>query len=400
MKTMKRLLIVLALLMPCSVLAQTESIIYNFQFDPSPYYSLGDLIFDNAGNLYGTAYYGGIANFGAVFQLVPGSGGSWSLNTLHSFIDYPSDGAYPAAALTIDEKGNLYGTTFAGGEGNAGIVFELSPQPDEQWSYSIPYYFQGDNGSVPYGGLILYKGTLYGTTSLGGSNQRGTVYSLSPSASGDWTESAIYNLTSSDGFDPYASLSFDGTGNFYGTTDQNGENGGGVVFEVSPGTGGNWNGRVLHAFSEGLDGGTLYGSLAIDKSGNLYGTTYYGGKFGFGTVFELIRGPNGRWTGNTIHNFTGSSDGGNPYAGPTLDSAGNVYGTAVNGGFGFGYGTVYELIPNNGAWTEKTIYQFGTNDNDGVNPYGRLAFDTAGNLYGTTYRGGTEDVGTVFKIVP
>jgi uncharacterized repeat protein (TIGR03803 family) len=159
---------------------------------------------------------------------------------------------------------------------------------------------------------------------------------------------------------------------------------------------------VLHAFTGGLDGGNLYGGLALDKSGNLYGTTNNGGEFGFGTVFELIRASNGRWAGKTLYSFTGGSDGGNPYAGPTLDSAGNVYGTTVNGGIGFtpGYGTVFELIPNGENWTEKTVYQFGTNDYDGVNPYGRVVFDPAGNLYGTTYRGPSANLGTVFEITP
>jgi uncharacterized repeat protein (TIGR03803 family) len=398
---MRTLLIVLALLAPSAALAQTESIIYSFQTAiGSPYYPQSDLIFDKAGNLYATTYYGGLLGLGTVFQLVPGSG-SWTLNILHSFLGPSADGEYPAAGLTIDEKGDLYGTTWASGPGNYGITFKVSPQPDGEWTYSVPYYFSsnGDGGIIPYSGLTLYKGTLYGTTSLGGgTDQLGTVFTLSPSASGDWNELPIYDFTYSFGFQPYGSLIVDGAGNLYGTTRAEGANGAGTVFQLSPGANGNWIGRPLHAFSGGLDGGTLYGSLALDKSGNLYGTTYSGGKLGFGTVFELIRQSNGRWTGKTLYNFTGGSDGGNPYAGPTLDSAGNVYGVAVNGGLGDG--TLFELVRNGGNWTQKTVYQFGTNNFDGANPYGRLVFDPAGNLYGTTYHGGSAYLGAVFKVVP
>jgi uncharacterized repeat protein (TIGR03803 family) len=397
---MKELLIVLALLMPCSALAQTETVIYNFLINPpGPLNPQSDLIFDQAGNLYGASYYGGEFGYGTVFQLVPASGGAWTLNTLHQFVGYPDDGNFPANGLTIDEKGNLYGTTWAGGTGNYGTVFEVSPQSDGQWTESLAYYFSG--GGIPRGGAVLYKGSLFGTTTYGGANGVGTVFKLSPSTEGNWTATVIYNLTGSDGGEPYAGLVADKAGNLYGTTSNGGANFGGTVFEVSPTSAGGWNGRVLHAFGGvGLEGGAIYGNLAIDKSGNLYGTTYYGGKFGYGTVFELMRGSNGRWTGKTIHNFTGGSDGANPYAGPTLDSAGNVYGTAVNGGLGPSYGTVFELIPNGEVWTERTVYQFATNDNDGINPYGSVVFDPAGNIYGTTSRGGTENLGTVFKIVP
>ena len=405
MKIMKGLLIALGLLMPCSVLTQTESVIYNFQSYPDPYYPQSPLIFDKEGNLYGTTQGSGIVEEGTVFQLVPTSGGTWTLNTLHQFVGYPSDGDDPVAGLTIDEKGNLYGTTYAGGEGNAGVVFELSPQPDEQWSYFIPYYFSGSIGGALYGGVTLHKGALYGTTTYGGTNGTGVVFELSPSATGDWAGTVIYNLTSSDGTFSQASPTFDGAGSLFDTMAQNGTYGRGVVFEVSPGASGGWNGRVLHAFTGGLDGATPDGSLAIDKSGNLYGTTFYGGEFGFGAVFELTRESNGRWTGKTLYSFTGGADGANPYAGPTLDNAGNVYGTAVNGGIGFGSfgtgsGTVFELTPNGENWTEKTVYQFGTNDYDGVNPFGGVVFDAVGNLYGTTYRGGTAELGTVFKIAP
>src|SRR6202167_117960 len=406
MRNMKKLLFVLTLLMPCSVLAQTESVIFNMLCNyppPGPCNPQSDLILDRAGNLYGTTDDSGGISYGSVFQLEPSSGGSWTLNTLWLFGGPPHDGELPAAGLTIDEKGNLYGTTSESGPGNYGIVFEVSPQSDGQWTESLPYYFDyGDSGGFPYGGLALYKGALYGTSTYGGADGAGTVFMLSPSTRGDWTATVIYNLTSSDGDEPKASLIADEGGNLYGTTAYGGANGGGTVFEVSPSSGGSWNARALHAFTGGLDGGNLYGSLAFDKSRNLYGTTYGGGEFGYGTVFELIRGSDSRWTSKTIYSFTGSSDGGYPYAGPTLDSAGNVYGTTVNGGIGFtpGYGTVFELIPTGENWTDNTVYQFGTNDSDGINPYGSVVFDPAGNLYGTTYRGGTANLGTVFKIVP
>jgi hypothetical protein len=173
MKNVKKLLLALALLMPCSVFAQTESTIYTFLPNPpGPAIPHSDLIFDKAGNLYGASYYGSEFGYGTVFQLVPASGGIWTLNTLHQFVGGPIDGMFPAPGLTIDEKGNLYGTTWASGPGNYGVVFEVSPQSDGQWTESLPYYFDnGDSGGIPYGGVTLYKGALYGTASYGGANR-------------------------------------------------------------------------------------------------------------------------------------------------------------------------------------------------------------------------------------
>jgi uncharacterized repeat protein (TIGR03803 family) len=163
---------------------------------------------------------------------------------------------------------------------------------------------------------------------------------------------------------------------------------------------GKWTEKVLHNFGKGDDGGTPDSSLILDAAGNLYGTTYSGG-IGYGTVFQLTPGADGKWTEKVLYRFCSISDctdGENPYAGLIFD-AGNLYGTTVVGGAA-GDGVVFKLTPSaNGKWTEKVLHTFGEGK-DGVNPVGGLIFDSTGNLYGTTENGGSTGNGTVFEITP
>ena len=162
-----------------------------------------------------------------------------------------------------------------------------------------------------------------------------------------------------------------------------------------------WNEKVLHNFGSGADGNYPPAGLIRDAAGNLYGTTLYGGAHNYGTVFELSASAGGGWTETVLHSFNNDgTDGWYPQAGLIFDAAGNLYGTTARGGAYTYYGTVFELSPNgSGGWTETVLHSFG-NGADGVFPFAGLTFDAAGDLYGTTYLGGTYDEGTVFELTP
>ena len=318
---------------------------------------------------------------------------------LHSFNG--TDGAWPQTSLIFDAAGNLYGTTHHGGVSGQGTVFELTPTGGGGWTEKVLYNFgKGTDGAAPEAGLIFdAAGNLYGTTTFGVSHDRyGTVFELSPTAGGNWTEKVLHSFGSgADGTYPMAGLVFDTSGNLYGTCSQGGAYGGwGIVFQLTPQAGGGWGEQVLHNFSDYSDGSTPYAGLIIDVSGNLYGTTSSGGDYYEGTVFELSHTAGGGWTHQVLHSFN-YTDGGTPQAGLTFDAAGNLYGTA--GGGYYGYGTVFELTPTaGGGWTEQVLHSF--NGTDGAGPQAGLIFDADGNLYGTTAGGGTYNDGTVFELTP
>ena len=260
-----------------------ETVIYRFvggSDGAQPGY--GNLVFDQAGNIYGTTSSGGVSG-GTVFELTPSNGG-WTESVLHSFTG-GSDGAIPWGGLVLDKAGNLYGTTYKGGggcsNGGCGTVFELTPS-GSGWTEKVLYSFQGgSDGGFPYAGLVFdQSGNLYGATLYDGSGQGGTVFELTPS-NGGWTFNLLYSLSSFQG--PYNSLVFDAVGNLYGTAAQ--DDGAGLVFELTPGSGG-WTYTTLHNFTDGYDGGLPLGSPLVDASGNVYGTALNGGTDSVGTVWE------------------------------------------------------------------------------------------------------------------
>jgi uncharacterized repeat protein (TIGR03803 family) len=370
----------------------------------------GALVTDSRGDLYGTTYQGGIVNStfcsegcGVVFELEPISGGGWKKHVLYNFCSATNcgDGYAPYGGLALDSAGNLFGTTDLGGRGG-GTVFELT-RGSTGWTETVLYYFCSvadcADGDQPQAGLIFDSaGNLYGTTGYGGgtsgcSGGCGTVYELSPSSNG-WTEAVIYTFcvtfVCSDGEHPFAPLVFDATGNLYGTANNGGnsgcgpETGCGVVFKLAPSSGGKWEQSVLYAFKGVGDGGNpYYSSVVLDSAGNLYGTTAYGED---GVVFELVS-ISGGWEEKVIYAFGDQSDGGFPFGGVILDSSGNLYGTAVKGGT-LGYGVIFEMTPTrDGTWKEKVLHTF-TDGHDGADPSSGLMFDSASNLYGTTFSGG------------
>lgn len=461
--------------------AGNETVLYSFtgtNGDGSNPYA--GLILDSAGNLYGTTVYSG--NTGGPCNTL-GCGTVFKLDTtgletvLHSFTGANGDGENPQTALIMDSEGNLYGTASGypanGGSippsGGEGIVFKLNTSNQE----TVLYTFTGASGANPNSSLILdTAGNFYGTTMHGGSASGGTFFKLGTTGN----ETVLYSFpaTNGDGAAPAAGLIMDGAGNLYGTTGGGGKacagpfggnyaTGCGTVFKLDP-TG---NETVIYSFTgTNGDGANPQAPLTMDSAGNLYGTSFFGGSQGEGTVFKLdttgqetvlfsFTGGNGAWpsaglvmdsagnlygttlavyptanptpgivfkldtTGHEtlLYSFTGENgDGANPYAGLIIDSAGNLYGTTVGGGTnpcpvtnfvpGFGYsagcGTVFKVNPTG---QETVLYKFTGTNGDGAYPAASLTMDSAGNLYGTTFEGGTGTCpfggcGTVFKLDP
>jgi len=374
----------------------------------------GNLVFDADGNLYGTTAYGWSSNCywhgcGSVFQLTRNENGGWTENVLMDDSFQTDPGSWPMAGIVFDAAGNLYGTA-AGDYSCCGRIFKGVPNPDGTWTWSTLYWFTGgSDGATSYAPLVLdADGNLYGTTVNGGVYGLGVVFKLAPNQDGTWTESVVHSFEGPDGANPYSGLIFDSAGSLYGTT----RNGGfagcggpgcGTLYKLTP-SGSDWALKVLHRFSISKDGANPNAGVTFDGAGNLYGTTINGGRYGYGVVFKATPNPDGGWSGKVLHHFTGTRDGANPYGGVVLDTAGNVYGTTYYGG-SWGFGVVYKLTPSpDGKWTGQLLHTF--NGKPGLRPYASLVLDAEGHLYGTTVEGHqdcgwwTNDCGTVFEITP
>ena len=326
-----------------------------------------------------------------ILAFVSVASASWKEQVLYSF-QGGNDGEVPAGAVVFDKRGNLYGTTVGGGADNCapiaacGTVFELSPpaKKGDPWTETVLYVFKGkvyNDGDTPGGGLVLdAAGNLYGATEYGGA---GDCVLLGTKA------------------------------------------GCGTVFEMSPPVqkGGAWTETILYSFQSGKDGYVPQGNLTFDKSGNLYGATYFGGGKGntcnpyfqyCGTVFKLSppKQKGGQWTEKVLHSFGSGNDGANPNGGLLFDSKGAIYGTTWAGGsssnpdcktnIDVGCGTIFKLSPpktKGGKWSEKLLYSFQGPSKDGAGPDGGLIFDAKHALYGTTVGGGSQGDGIVFQLL-
>ncbi len=391
-----------SLLVTSAWAAPQEKVLNSFNGATGTYPEAG-LIFDQAGNLYGTTFAGGDLNAcggagcGTVFELLPKTGGGWTEKVLHSF--HAGGGSNPAASLIFDSTGNLYGTTEHGGAYGHGTVFELMPQTTGSWTEIVLHSFNNNSkdGFYPVAGVIFDgKGDIYGTTSAGGSLGGGVVFELTPERGGRWSEKLLHSFDVADKVAGPNGLAFGGNGKLYGITiDYYGS-----VFELTPKAGGVWSERVLHIFTGGSDGGGPTG-LIVDAAGDLYGTGATGGVYyDAGVVFEFVVKAGGGFTEKVLHDFPAHR--GQPMGGVTFDSAGNLYGTLSRGG-PEAEGAVFELTQQSGgSWTEKSLYNFnpGGGSGDGDDPVAGLILDHAGNLYGTTMGGGTHKYGTVFEITP
>jgi uncharacterized repeat protein (TIGR03803 family) len=324
--------------------------LYSFQRGLDGQLPVGGVTIGSDGDLYGTTSSGGRHGGGTVYKLSPPATfcGSilcpWTETLLYQFTN-GADGGQPDAAVIFDRAGNLYGTTYYGGIGRNGVVFKLTPSVSG-WTESVLHSFNGSpDGAHPYSALTFDdNGNLYGTTEDGGTGF-GTVYGLTPSGS-NWTEQVIYVFQGSlDGAYPTAGVVLDPEGNVYGTTQFKGVDDGGTVFGLMP-SNGNWSFSLLYSPVQG--GSDAVGTLARSSSGTLYGTFFYGGLFqscggeGCGNVFQLSPS-NGGWVYTSLYEFTGGDDGGNPTGGLILDSAGNLYGTTS--GLQAGVGSAFELAP-------------------------------------------------------
>lgn len=334
--------------------------------------------------------------------------------TLYGFGSAP-DGNYPAASLTFDRSGNLYGTTIQGGTAGDGIVFELTPT-NGGWTEQILYNFcQQANcldGSTPYSKLAIdSKGRLYGTTYSGGVYGGGVAFRLTKTQNGTWTETVIHSFgNGTDGAFPLAGMTFDKSGNLYGTTSSGGTSGSscfggcGTVFQLTPAGNGTWSENVLYNFCSQpscADGNAPSAGVTLDQAGNIYGTTEYGGVLGIdGVVYEVSPSGTGTWTAQVLHSFAGGLDGDTPHAGVVLHG-GNLYGTTEFGGKNGNNGTIYEVKHlQDGQWSEHVLYSFCAqfSCSDGSSPLAEVAFDKSGNLYTAVFAGGSLQWGVVFKL--
>lgn len=391
----------LALLIATSAHAATETVLYTFTNGADGAVPFAGVIQDANGNLYGTAPYG--SNGGVVFELMPNGGGTWTQKILHTF-DNPLDGDLPMSSLVFDAAGNLYGSASRGGKNlGYGVIFELSPDGSGNWNYKVLYRFTGGgDGGQPNGMILDSKGNLWGTTS--GGTVFGSIFEMVPGPGGAWSFHLRWIFEgNNEGNYPLGNLVVDGAGNFYGTTSSGGAFGFGTVYRFSFVRGGAFVHPVpLHAFTGGTDGKNPLAGLIRDSGGNLYGTTMMGGTHNAGTIFRLSPSSTSGWVPHTLHAFTGFNDGAYPQGSLVFDSAGNLYGTTTNGGKDY-FGTVFALTRSSSGWSMTTLHTF-TGNADGAVPSSNLIFDSAGNLYGTASGGGAvfgfSGYGVVFQITP
>ncbi len=346
-----------------------ESVIYTFTGGDSGSAPGATPVFGSDGSLYGTAENGGAYNYGLVYKLSPTASGTWQETVLYSFTG-GADGSYPAYGnLIFDKAGNLYGSNVADGSINApdcqnsvpsgcGVLFALSPTKSGEWRFHLLHSFSGGwDGIGPASLTFDPSGALYGTApgAWGGwelPNSPGLVFKLTPTASGPWKDSVVYSFKGDTDGGLASNLVFDGMGNMYGTGADGGilnncwsgygPMGCGVVFKISPTADGKWKETAIYAFTGGTDGSQPDGGIVFSL-GKLYGPTFGGGIDRAGVLFELSPNSNGSWTESVAHSFLGT-DGSLPSGVPSVDPSGNIYGITISGGSP-GYGVVWEFMP-------------------------------------------------------
>jgi uncharacterized repeat protein (TIGR03803 family) len=384
-------------LMPGAWAASKYKVLYSFGNGKDGGGLLDSVTFDQSGNLYGTALGGGANGFGTVFMLTPGFRGKWAETILHNFCSPSdcSDGGIPRVGVTFDAAGNFYGSSNT-------AAFEMTPDSAAVvgWSFQV-IFSPGSAASM----ILDQAGNLYGPMGPG-EYGKGAVTELSPDSSG-WTETHLYSFCPKplnhclDGDAPDTALTWDAKGNLYGGTLSGGKARLGVLFELER-TAGGWKEHVLHDFPAHTgDGWNPHGPLIFDQKGNMYGTTSQGGPLGYGTVFKLTRGSDGRWKETILYDLRNPfQNGGGTDAGVIFDRLGNLWGTTPGGGDPkCQCGVVFKMTPGaKGKWKYTAVHRF--HYTDGFDPEASLILDSKGNLYGTTANGGKYGGGVVFEITP
>lgn len=400
--------------------AQTFQVVHTFTGGGDGANPVAGLTLGPNGNLYGTAYFGGHdkgncagTGCGTVFKITH-HGSDWVFSRLYPFTD-TGDGAAPNSRVIFGHDGTLYGTTSVGNN-----VFNLKPPPNAPvsvfapWKISLVHQFGSvGDGNAPAGDLVFdAAGNLYGTTYSGGNwnlcggTGCGRVYQLVRSQ-GSWMETPLYDFTGqADGNYPVSGVILDPSGNLYGTASQGGGFQFGNVFQLAN-SGSSWTENTLYSFQGQQDGQFPLAGLIFDPSGNLYGATSSGGSGNGGIIFSLMPG-GGNWTFSLLTSLTGGAGATGPHGSLIMDTAGNLYGTTYSDG-AFGFGSVFQLTPTSRGWNYTSLYDF-TGGADGANPAAGLAMDANGNLFGTTYSGGVtgptcdpnagNQCGAVFEIAP
>lgn len=357
------------------------------------------LVFDTSGNAYGTTVQGGSADCGTVFKLHPASGGHWQESVLYNFSCF-ADGKNPHGGVIRDTHGNLYGTTTAGGLNGGctgdgcGVVYEVKPGGTQ----TVLHTFQGKDDGFGPGSPLTFdaQGNLYGMAPDGGKFASGTVFTLQPSGT-SWHFAVIHPFAGGNGgaTGSLGALFVDAHGALLGVTEIDGAHNAGLAFRMKHVSGTTWMFQPVYAFKGTPDAAFPYGGL-IESGGKLYGTTYYGGAHGNGSVFELTFGSN-TFAERVVYSFKGGTDGSSPTSTLLAASDGSLYGTTSAGGnSGCGCGTVFKLSA--GTFAESVLHRFG-GSHDGQNPYYGLT-QSGPLLYSSTVAGGTSGSGTIFSIAP
>ncbi len=425
-------LALVAFLLICtpSLWAQSYQVIFNFggpgrtlleQAGANP---VAGLTLDSSGNLYGDTSTGGPlflegcdSTCGTVFELSPNGHGGWRNKVLLTFQGYIVDGGSPSAPVIFDRRGNLYvisNCTHDCASQLGGNVVMLTPTPQGQWNETVLqgfeggcvnfFYLYGTGSPIQCSIALGSGGHIYGATvNTGIHGTGGVVFSLREISVSYWYYLRLYVFTGgSDGDDPQGLLTFDQSGNIYGTTGAGGSAGMGTVYMLTPNHGSQgWSETVLYSFHGGTsDGANPFAGVVLDAAGNVYGTTSQGGSAGMGTVYMLTPQSDGTWTETILYSFQGGNDAATPNSSLTFDAVGNLYGTA--GGGTYGQGTLFRVTPSSGGhWTESIVHTF-TGGTDGGLPYGGVTIDASGNMFGTASVGGTfgQQGGVAFEITP
>ena len=374
--------------------AASESVLYSFTGGNDGGNAATGLVRDHGGNLYGTTVVGGQSMCGTVFKLTRQATPPWPESVLYSFGCF-ADGKNPHGGVTFDPKGNLDGTTVSGGSGpscgssGCGVVFQVTPTIE-----NVLHDFSGGRDGFGPGGGVTFdaSGNLYGTTPDGGIHSQGVVYEVTPHG----RDRIVHAFTGGkDGGVGSLGLLLLESGSLYGVTEEGGAHSAGTVYGLTR-TGKHWALTTLYAFKGSPDAASPYGGLVADAAGDLFGTTYYGGAHGMGTVFELTRKAKGRYGERVLYSFKGGGDGSLPTS--TLAFGGSdLYGTTTEGGGSCGCGTIFRVNAATGA--ESVLHAFGSGT-DGASPLYGLTKGAKGVFYGTTVAGGSSGQGTVFEFKP